>query len=68
MKSKISKEKRSTACSKQARKLEALIAQQRVAKTATFEHLVGSAGDLWEDELAFQKFLDTLKGVRQEKG
>ena len=68
MKSKISKEKRSTACSKQARKLEALIAQQRVSKTATFEHLRGSAGDLWKHEDAFKKFLDTVKAMRQEKG
>jgi len=68
MNSKTSKKPRFTIRKERQRKLEALIAQQRVSKTATFEHLRGSAGDLWKHEDAFKKFLDTVKAMRQEKG
>jgi len=68
MNSKTSKKPRFIIRKERQRKLEALIAQQRVSKTATFEHLRGSAGDLWKHEDAFKKFLDTVKAMRQEKG
>jgi hypothetical protein len=68
MKSKSSKKPRLRVQKERQRKLKALIAKQGVSRTANFEHLLGSAGDLWEDEHAFKKFLDTVKAVRQEKG
>jgi hypothetical protein len=49
-------------------KLEELIAKQGVAQTATYEHLLGAAADLWKDESEFDRFLEAVKAVRQEKG
>jgi hypothetical protein len=50
------------------RRLEDLIAKQRVAQTATFEHLLGAGADLWDDDCDFREFLETVKAGRHEKG
>jgi hypothetical protein len=50
------------------KKVEQLIAKQGVAQTATFEHLLGTAKDLWDDDLDFKRFLDGVNSVRKEKG
>jgi len=50
------------------KKLKALVAKQGVAKTATFEHLLGAGVDLWDGDRDFKNFLHTVKAVREEKG
>jgi hypothetical protein len=50
------------------RRLEELVAKQGVARTATFEHLLGAGAELWDDESDFNSFLETVKAGRHEKG
>jgi hypothetical protein len=48
--------------------LDELIAEQGVAQTASFEHLLGSGAELWEDDADFERFLQGTRAVRQELG
>jgi hypothetical protein len=44
--------------------LRALIAEQGVAETATYEHLLGAGKDWWADDAEFERFLTYLRGLR----
>jgi hypothetical protein len=45
-----------------------MIAEQGVAGTATFEHLLGSGADLWAEDAEFDAFVQHLGAIRHEKG
>jgi hypothetical protein len=47
--------------------LEELIAEQGVVQTATYERLLGSAAELWQDDAEFQAFLDHVQAIRHEQ-
>lgn len=49
------------------RSLDERIAEQGVAQTATFEHLLGRGAELWLDDAEFDAFLHHLRAIRQEK-
>ena len=51
-----------------AKSLQGMIVEQGVAKTATFENLLGSGADLWADDAEFAAFLQLLHAARHEKG
>jgi hypothetical protein len=47
-----------------AEPLQAKIAEQGVADTATYEHLLGAGKDLWADDAEFERFLTDLRRPR----
>ncbi len=47
--------------------LNAMIAEQGVAQTATFANLLGQGRDLWTGDEEFDRFLDHLNSIRQSK-
>jgi hypothetical protein len=47
--------------------LDALIEEQGVAKSATFENLLGKGRELWANDEEFDSFLERLDAVRNEK-
>ena len=48
-------------------RLRTKIAEQGVADTATFEHLLGLGKDLWADDAEFEQFLETVRATRSER-
>ena len=47
--------------------LRAKIAEQGVAETATYEHLLGAGKDLWADDAEFERFLETIRAIRDRR-
>jgi hypothetical protein len=43
------------------------IAEQGVAETATYEHLLGTGKDLWADDAEFERFLETIRAIRDRR-
>lgn len=47
--------------------LRAKIEEQGVAATAAFEHVLGAGRDLWTDDADFERFLEAVRGFRDER-
>jgi hypothetical protein len=53
---------------RRTKSLAELAAEQGVTRPQTFETLFGAGADLWDDDAAFEAFLEDLRQSRQSGG